>query len=47
MDIKKDYCIIGHYEKKNASEVINNKVKKALSDNINVFLCVGNYDYSD
>ena len=46
-DIKKDYCIIGHYEKKNTSEEINNKVKNALNNNINVFLCVGNYDYND
>ena len=46
-DIKVDYCIIGHYEKKNTKEEIKEKIKTALNNNIKVILCVGNDNYNN
>lgn len=41
-----DYVIIGHYEKNNSVDEINDKIKKAENKNIKIILCVGN-DSSD
>ena len=46
-DLKKEYALIGHYEKNESKEIIKEKLNKAISKKINVILCVGNKDIKD
>lgn len=46
-DLKKEYVIIGHYDKKESKEIIKEKINKSLSNNIKIILCVGNDDIKD
>lgn len=46
-DIKKEYALIGHHDKKQSKEAIKEKLNKATSKKIKTILCVGNNDIRD
>lgn len=46
-DVKVDYTILGHYDKKEEKEEIKSKLYKAIENNIKVILCVGNNEFND
>ena len=46
-DLKKEYVLIGHYEKKESKEEIKEKITKALTQKIKVILCIGNENIKD
>ncbi|MBQ9023598.1 MAG: triose-phosphate isomerase [Bacilli bacterium] len=46
-DLKKEYVLIGHYEKKESKEEIKEKITKALNQKIKVILCIGNENIKD
>ena len=46
-DIKKEYVLINHHDKKEDKEVVKEKIVKAINQNIKVILCVGNSDITN
>ena len=46
-NIKCEYALLGHYEKKQSYDVIKNKIKKCIDEKIKIILCIGNDNFDD
>ena len=46
-NVKCEYALLGHYEKRQSYEIIKNKIKKCIDEKIKVILCIGNDEFDD